>query len=281
MHSTKDSIQVKFSKGKYWESPLLNTKVVAFESNYFEVLKKVIDDVETDYFWFFASFMKLDTFDFDVEPKFKNNINVWYTTHPMGGLNKQGNVFLIPTKEFKEQLPYMTKLKQFNLINYNPLPNLEQNVINVNNFKLGNPYANDKQDVLYRWLINKDLDVQKPNFYPSFWEDLYTHTFGQTNDVILAPYKIDWTKEKHHDMEYDIVQFDKAVLRTGDPLDVMIAVGNVKTEYFWATPKDKASVYFDYSFQPDRRKPPQHYKFGDVFLLNRQLLIKDKGQINV
>ena len=36
-----------------------------FENNYFDVLKKVIDDIETDSFWFFASFMKLDTFDFD------------------------------------------------------------------------------------------------------------------------------------------------------------------------------------------------------------------------
>ena len=57
MNSTKDSIQVKFDKGKYWPSPLTNTKVVPFENNYFDVLKKVIDDIETDSFWFFASFM--------------------------------------------------------------------------------------------------------------------------------------------------------------------------------------------------------------------------------
>lgn len=280
MNSTKDSIQVKFDKGKYWPSPLINTKVVPFENNYFDVLKKVIDDIETDSFWFFASFMKLDTFDFDVVPRFNHNINVWYTTHPMGGLNKQGNVFLIPTKEFREQLPYMTKLKQYNLINYNPLPHLEQNVVNVHKFKLDDPYSFE-DDVLYRWLIHRDLKIGKPDFYPSFWEDQYAYTYGKTNDVMLLPDKVDWSKEKHFDMEYKAPVFDKAYLKTGDPLDVMIALGNTKTEYFWAIPENHKDSVVDYSFQPDRRKLPRHYKFGEIYLLNKQLLIKDKGKINV
>jgi len=56
-----DSIQVRFKDINFYPSPLANTITVPFVDSYFEILKKVVQDVKTEYFWFFASFCKLDT----------------------------------------------------------------------------------------------------------------------------------------------------------------------------------------------------------------------------
>ena len=61
------------------------------------------------------------------------------------------------------------------------------------NFKLGSIidiYNSQKSN--YTWLVNQDIDLKKvPNFYPSFWEDVKLYTFGETNDIILAPRQSD------------------------------------------------------------------------------------------
>ena len=41
--------------------------------------------------------------DYLPEQHERDQIHVWYNTHPKGGTNKEGNVMLIPTKKFKEQ----------------------------------------------------------------------------------------------------------------------------------------------------------------------------------
>ena len=99
-----DSIQVRFKNIEFYKSPLANNRTVPFVDSYFDILKEVVNDVKTEYCWFFASFCKLDTnFDWNYIPEQheKDQIHVWYTTHPMSGLNKEGNVFLIPTQKFK------------------------------------------------------------------------------------------------------------------------------------------------------------------------------------
>ena len=55
-----DSIQIRFKNVKEWPSPLANTRVVPFVNSYFEVIKSCIEDIRTEYFWVFASFLKLD-----------------------------------------------------------------------------------------------------------------------------------------------------------------------------------------------------------------------------
>ena len=67
-----DSIQIRFKNVKEWPSQLTNTRTVPFVNSYLDVIKSCINDIRTEYFWVFASFLKLDTFDFDfihVEPE--------------------------------------------------------------------------------------------------------------------------------------------------------------------------------------------------------------------
>ena len=98
-----DSIQVRFTKTENFQSPFANTRIVPFVENYFDVLKTGVEDVKTEYFWFFANFMNMATVDIDYIPEQheKKQIHVWYNTNPKGGINKEGNVMLIPTSEFK------------------------------------------------------------------------------------------------------------------------------------------------------------------------------------
>ena len=101
-----DSIQVKFKHTKHIASPFADTRVVPFVDSYLTVLKSIIDDVKTEYFWFFANFMDLKTVDLNFVPDVleSDQIHVWYNTHPLGGTNKEGNVFLIPTRAVKQQI---------------------------------------------------------------------------------------------------------------------------------------------------------------------------------
>ena len=114
-------------------------------------------------------------------------MQVWYTTHPMGGLNKEGNVLLIPTNAFKAQIDKMEKLSDFENIDYNADPILYQKPMSKTYFKLDDPFKDTRQ---WTWLINDNLqELKLPNFYPSFWENEYVYTWGKTNDVMLLTTK--------------------------------------------------------------------------------------------
>ena len=278
-----DSIQVKFNDISFYPTPLSNTKVIPFEENYFEILKKHVSKIQTDYFWFFASFCKLDNFNFDFVPKFKNNINVWYTTHPKGGLNKEGNVFLIPTKQFKEQLPWIKKLKQYNLINYHADPTLEVQPMRRSAFRLEDPYQTfNKERHLYRWYVNKDIhDIELPNFFPSFWESNKIYTYGKTKDVMLLPntFDIDTTQIIERELEYPIRKMDSIQMQSNDPLSFIAAASKSTTDYFFAIfPDTKIPSKEIFSYQPDRLGMPCHYVFdGPVYLCNKKLINDNKN----
>ena len=145
--------------------------MVPFTGSYLQVLKSIVNDIKTEYFWFFSSFMNLNTMDLDYIPEQheKDQIHVWYNTHPLGGTNKEGNVFLIPTQALKRQISNLKYLRDYKDINYHAHDNLFQNWIPKTKFSLKNPYSalqSDKPNY-YKWLINKDLDEKiVPNFFP-------------------------------------------------------------------------------------------------------------------
>ena len=56
-----DSVQVRFKDSEFFSSPLPNTRVVPFVNSYFDILKSVVDDIKTEYFWFFSGFINMAT----------------------------------------------------------------------------------------------------------------------------------------------------------------------------------------------------------------------------
>tara|TARA_B100001093_G_C26847865_1_gene1023721 strand:+ start:1977 stop:3254 length:1278 start_codon:yes stop_codon:yes gene_type:complete len=288
-----DSIQVRFKNTEHRPSPLVNTQTVPFVESYLEVLKSVIDDISTEYFWFFANFVDLKSIDIDFIPEQHeiDQIHVWYNK------NKEGNIFLIPTKQLKEQIHNLKFLRDYKDINYHRNDTIIQNNITKKQFSLAQPYEalEDTKENFYTWLYNKDLKKsQLPNFYPSFWEDIKLYTWGKTNDIMLVPnctelkqfYDID--RIVHYDLDYKVRPMDIIFISYDEPgaserfeklkqnyprakwckniqgqtKAYHTAASMSDTDYFFAVfPKIDLVDSFDFTFQPDRLKNPSHYIF--------------------
>ena len=293
-----DSVQVKFKNTPHIESPFADTRVVPFIGSYFKILKSVVGDIKTEYFWFFSNFVKIEDIDLDYIPEQheRDQIHVWYTTHPKGGLNKEGNILLIPTKQFKEQMNHISFLRDFKDINYHAHSSLFQRPITKTLFELKDPMqAYNGSKTFYQWMVNKDLaNTQLPNFYPSFWEDEKLYTWGKTRDIMLMPgdrqlkqfYDID--RCVHFDLEYDVRPIDIIFLSYDEPnaeknwkklkerfprakrshgvkgrtQAYHTAASMSETDYFFAVfPTIEIADDFDFEFQPDRLREACHYIF--------------------
>jgi hypothetical protein len=295
-----DSVQVRFKDVPHNESPFANTRVVPFVDSYFEILKGVVNDIKTEYFWFFANFTNIrpvDFLDYLPEQHERDQIHVWYTTHPKGGLNKEGNVMLIPTKKFKEQMHEIKFLRDFKDINYHAHPTLFQQPIGRTHFPLKDPIkAYNINPVFYKWMVNNDLQkTAVPNFYPSFWEDEKMYTWGKTKDILLIPGNrdikqfYDIERSVHFDLEYEVTPMDIIFISYDEPSaekrynklkkkyprakwlkDIKgqtfayhNAASMSDTDYFFAVfPKLEIVDSFKFDFQPDRLKNPCHYIFN-------------------
>ena len=296
-----DSVQVRFRNTSNIDSPFADTRVVPFIGSYFEILKSVVEDVKTEHFWFFSNFVDIKNFggidlDFIPEQHEQEQIHVWYTTHPKGGLNKEGNVMLIPTAKFKEQMNELAFLRDFKDINYHAHATLFQRPIGRTNYQLKNPVkAYNAEKVFYKWMVNNDLrETALPNFYPSFWEDEKMYTWGKTKDIMLVPgdrdikqfYDID--RSVHFDLEYETKPMDIVFLSYDEPSAEAYwkalkekyprakrlqgvkgrtqayhaAAAMSETAYFFAVfPTIEIDDEFDFTFQPDRLREACHYIF--------------------
>lgn len=293
-----DSVQVRFKNVPNISSPYTTTRVVPFVNSYFDILKGVVNDIGTEYFWLFSNFVNLhdsDILNFIPEQHEKDQIHVWYTTHPKSGLNEEGNVMLIPTKKFKEQMHKLTFLRDYKDINYHAHDTLFQQPIGTVKYQLKDPlvaYNSDK--VFYKWMVNSSCKAQLPNFYPSFWEDEKIYTWGKTKDIMLIPgdrdikqfYDID--RSVHFDLEYEVDPMDIVFLSYDEPSAKKYwkalkekyprakriqgvkgrtqayhsAAAQSETDYFFAVfPTIDIDDSFDFSFQPDRLKNACHYIF--------------------
>jgi hypothetical protein len=293
-----DSVQVRFKNTIHIDSPFADTRVVPFIGSYFEILKSVIDDIKTEYFWFFSNFVKIEDIDLDYIPEQheRDQIHVWYTTHPMGGLNKEGNIMLIPTKRFREQMNNISFLRDFRDIHYHAHSSLFQRPITKTIFKLKDPIkAYNGSKTFYQWMVNKALEnTQLPNFYPSFWEDEKLYTWGKTKDIMLMPGDrqlkqfYDMDRSVHFDFDYDVRPMDIIFLSYDEPnaeenwkklkekfprakrshgvkgrtQAYHTAATMSETDYFFAVfPTIEIAEDFDFEFQPDRLREACHYIF--------------------
>ena len=295
-----DSICIRFKNIKEWQSPLSNTRTVPFVNSYLEVIKSCINDINTEYFWVFPSFMHCKEIEFDFIPEQfeKDQIHVWYTTHPKGGLNKEGHVLLIPTKQFKKQMKDLKFLRDFKDINYHEHPTLWQPFIMKVPFRLQDPIDayNYSENYFYKWIYNRDLNESElPNFYPSFWEDLKVYSWGKTKDIMLVPQVddlkqfYDINRSVHFDLDYNVRPMDIIFISYDEPSAekrynalkakyprtkwLKNVEGQTKayhqaaymsdTDYFFAVfPKIEIVDSFKFDFQPDRMKNPCHYIFN-------------------
>ena len=224
-----DSIRIRFQNVREWPSPLAGTRTVPFVKSYFEVIKSCIEDIRTEYFWVFPSFMSVKQIDFDFIPEQfqKDQIHVWSSSHPKAGYNKEGSVLLIPTEAFKKQMHGLKYLRDFKHINYNEIDDLWYPPVPRLNYTLKNSVNvyNTMLPSFYKWMVNKDLTgVKLPNFFPSFWEDEKLYAFGKTKDIMLVPFKkdikqfYDFERIVHNEeFDYDVKPMDIIFISYDEP----------------------------------------------------------------
>ena len=296
-----DSIRIRFQNVREWPSPLAGTRTVPFVESYFKVIKSCVEDIRTEYFWVFPSFMSVKQIDFDFLPEQfqKDQIHVWSSSHPKAGYNKEGSVLLIPTEAFKKQMHGLKYLRDFKHINYNEIDDLWYPPVPRLNYTLKNSVNvyNTMLPSFYKWMINKDLiGLKLPNYFPSFWEDEKLYSFGKTKDIMLVPFKKDikqfYDFERivyNEEFDYDVKPMDIIFISYDEPsaekrynelkskyprtkwckgvkgrLQAYHSAANMSdTDYFFAVfPKLDIVDSFKFDFQPDRMKNPCHYIFN-------------------
>tara|TARA_B100001093_G_scaffold519770_1_gene610367 strand:+ start:236 stop:1510 length:1275 start_codon:yes stop_codon:yes gene_type:complete len=266
-----------------------------FIKNYFEIIKTKIQDIKTSHFWVLASFMDFDNSLFDYIPeKFQQDqIHVFYS-----GQNKEGNIMLVPKQKFLEQIDNLKTLRDFKDINYHKAEVINPTIPTVN-FQLNNLTEdyNKGNTKPYTWMVNKNLKDWPliPNYFPSFWEEQKMYSWGDTNDIMLVPYKekidqlydfefITNIKSSYpvEDMDIIFISYDEPSAEErfkslkekyprakwcknieGQTSAYHTAANMCETDYFFAVfPKLEVVENFKFNFQPDRFKNPCHYIFN-------------------
>lgn len=288
-----DCVRVNFPRSdnkEFWHN-----REIPFVENYLTILQSIAKDIKTSHFWLVASFMDVSNFDFDYIPEqFENNqIHCWHDND-----NKEGNVLLVPRDCFIEQMDSLKFLRDYKDINYHYTDAVKSSTLSTTYFDLQDPIAdyNSSDKQFYNWFVNKDLrDIELPNFFPSFWDDVKLYTFGQTKDILLAPYRqsinqfYDYDRQVNIPYEYRIQDMDVIFISYDEPSaeqrfnELLIkaprakwikdikgqteayhtAAHRSKTAYFFAVfPKLEIVDSFNFDFQPDRLKNACHYIFN-------------------
>ena len=80
--------------------------MVPFVGSYFEILKAVVEDIKTEYFWFFANFVDIKHFDLLIS--FQNSMNeiryMFGTPHTPGRTEQRRQCDVDTYTKFKKQM---------------------------------------------------------------------------------------------------------------------------------------------------------------------------------
>jgi hypothetical protein len=263
-----DTIQVRFKNTLHRPSPFANTREVPFVESYLSILKTVVHDVNTEYFWFFANFMSLDEIDLDFIPEQheKDQIHVWYNTHPKGGTNKDGTPIYykwLKNKTTKAEYP-----------DFFPSFWEDEKIYTWGKTK-------DIMLVPYRQDLKQFYDIERSVNFDMDYD-------VEPMDIIFISYDEPSAEKRFIDLKakFPRAKWSKGI--TGQTLAYMAAAGMSKTDYFFAVfPKLEIVDTFKFDFQPDRMKNPCHYIFncknpvndleyghGAVLLYNKELVMK-------
>jgi len=265
----------------------------SFINSYFDVLKSFVGEIRTEFFWLTSDLIDLQHFDFDYIPEQfeKNQIHVWHNKD-----QKEGNILLIPTQEFKKQINTLKFLRDFQDINYH-LFECQTYQWPTEQFNYGNLYKKiNVQHKLYTYYFynnNKNCVV------PSFWEDLKLYVGDQEHLSLTVPKtkiqkelydynNIYFLDNKNEQLNFDIfflhhnesvAQKNFSILKdylkkiNKIPIEVYgidsrdLAIKKCaefsKTEYFYIVPaKLEIDFTFKFNYIPSPLKANRHYIFG-------------------
>jgi len=290
-----DCVFVDFQKNKNFREQVLDrfpyARVTPFVVSYYDILRSFVEDIRTEFFWLATDLVDTTRFDFDYIPEQheQRQIHVWNTRD-----QREGDLMLIPTAEFKRQMAGLKFLRDFKDINYHGTELAYDDWSSVR-------FSFD--DLITQARSQKERYV---NYYygtprpikPSFWEDqkFYIHDRNKLN-LLIPKFNIreelyEYSPKYFLDNNGDAVHFDVCYIHNGEPQaednlrllqqhlqnkpNRLHNIQGVKgrkqayqtaarastTEYFYAVfAKLKVDRDFDFDFVPDTLKSPRHYIF--------------------
>jgi len=290
-----DCVIVDFQKDQKNKEFLFNKFPYAlstpFVGSYFDILKSFVDGVKTDFFWLTSDLVNLQHFDFNFIPDQhqQKQIHVWNTQS-----QREGDIMLLPTNEFKSQMNHIKFLRDYKDINYHDT-NFEYNEWPSFKFTFDNLTEQIKnQKTRYANYYFK----KQHSIIPSFWEDQKLYVLDKNRLNLLVP-RFDMKEELYEysptllmDNPSEKLNFDICYIHNGEPqaqenlmflkqhlkkkpnkLHIIEGVKGRKeayqtaaraseTEYFYAVfAKLKVNKDFAFDFVPDTLKSPRHYIF--------------------
>jgi len=263
-----------------------------FVESYFKILKSFVSCIKTEYFWLVTDIVNLQNFDFDFIPEQhqRDQIHVWNGNH-----QTEGDIMLVPTQKFKDQMSHIKYLRDFKDINYHKDDLLTFNCWPSHPFTCDDLIQQVKsQKTRYVNYYHKEIK----NVTPSFWEDEKLYVVGENKLNLLVPrFSVkeelyEYTPRIMIDGTKDTVHYDVCFIHNGEPQaehnlallrsalknkpNKLHIISNVKgrrqayqaaanksqTEFFYAVfAKLEIDKDFGFDFMPDTLKSPRHYIF--------------------
>lgn len=268
-------------------------RIVPFIKSYKTILENIVTEIRTEFFWLLTDLNNYQNFDFDYIPEQfeKKQIHVWYSNK-----QKEGDTFLIPTKELISQIKGLNFLRDFRDINYHSTDKVAYKSWPTKKFIFDNliDEVKKQKDRYVHYYYDEIIQSEAP----SFWEDQKLYIYDKNKLNLLIPrFKFhqelyEYTPKYSLNYYSDPIYFDICYIHNGEPqatdnlrwlqqhlknrpnkLHVIEGVKGRKqayqtaarastTEYFYATfAKLKIDKSFHFNFVPDTLKSPRHYIF--------------------
>jgi len=294
-----DCVFVDFQKNKNFKEQMLDrfpyARVTPFVVSYYDILRSFVEDIRTEFFWLATDLVDTTGFDFDYIPEQheQRQIHVWNTRD-----QREGDLMLIPTAEFKKQMAGLKFLRDFKDINYHGTELAYDDWSSVRfSFDDLITQARSQKERYVNYYYKKTHIIK-----PSFWEDQKLYIYDKHRLNLLVPKSnireelYEYSPKYFLDRDSEPVYFDVCYIHNGEPqaednlrilkehlnrkpLCCRNRLHNIQgvkgrkqayqtaarastTEYFYAVfAKLKVDRDFDFDFVPDTLKSPRHYIF--------------------
>ena len=294
-----DCVLIDFGVSKTNKEKILNkfpyARVIPFIKSYKTILENTTADIRTEFFWLLTDLINYKNFNFDYIPEQfeKRQIHVWYS-----GEQKEGDTFLIPSKEFCLQIEGLKFLRDFKDINYHPTNTTEYKDWPTKKFTFNNLLGQVKKqkDRYTHYYFDKIYQFETPSFWdeekmyitdknklnltiPKFSFDIELYEHGSVYErkmqidntpvfdiVFIHNYEGDWQNNlellKNHCK--NLPNKLKVVAGVNGRNKAYKSAANLSsTEYFYAVfSKCKINKDFGFNFVPNTLKTIRHYIFN-------------------
>lgn len=212
-----------------------NIKVNRFVDNYLDAITRCINQAEASHIWIVSSICDYSEFDFGWYPDaWQNNMLHAFASNEQ----KYGDTFFVPVDEFKKQRANISKLEDFNSVNYLSIYEVKRHDVETVIYS---------EETLTKALKSRDFSSNYALFLPenyvgdivqytpNLWsgKDRHIHVLSEGAEFSLIPKDVvRYFNDQLYD--YPFINFDKKETYTSQPLDIIfISNGESMAEQMW------------------------------------------------